>query len=243
MGSANPLKISRFRLHHFQTLVSTQVEARDRHYSAGDVIMADTQTTGYGRRGRTWQSPPGNLYCTMVEDWTGYQQLSWLPYAVGLGLYDAIHDLLPATKQLRLKWPNDLLINGAKLSGILLEVEDDRLLIGIGMNVCLLPETDQVVTTLNDHVGTEVKPQQILEKFLPRFQFWCDKAVQQGFPALRDIWLSRAAFLGQEITARLANGDVLTGIFKDLNEQGALVLQTERAHHTITTADIYLKQD
>lgn len=244
MGSANPLTFGRFHLHRFQTLASTQVEARDRHYLPGDIVMADTQTTAYGRRGRVWQAPPGNLYCTIIEQWTGYEQLGWLGYAVGLGLYDAIGTLMQQQDKLRLKWPNDLLIDGMKMSGILLEVYDDYLLVGIGMNISTIPDTDQPVTALNEHLINIAKPVDIMQAFLPRYDFWCREAEQKGFAALREAWLSRAAFVGETIAARLADGTVLTGIFEDLNPEGALVLQDESGHNNIVTAaDIYLRKD
>ena len=162
---------------------------------------------------------------------------------MGLGLYDAVCDLLPEQTKVHLKWPNDLLINGAKLSGILLEVADDNVLIGIGMNINNVPAADQAVTTLNDHVAQPMMPFDVVQRFLPAYENWSKKAAAEGFKALRQIWLSRAAFIGTTIQARLANGEVLTGIFHDLDEQGALVLHGESGHHTITAADIYLTKE
>ncbi|MDB5478361.1 MAG: biotin--acetyl-CoA-carboxylase ligase, partial [Alphaproteobacteria bacterium] len=83
-----------FKIHHFDSIDSTQFEARKNIYGPGDIILSDIQTGGYGRRGREWQSPPGNLYCTLVEAFPDFSHLSWLGYAVGLALYEAVQPLL-----------------------------------------------------------------------------------------------------------------------------------------------------
>jgi BirA family transcriptional regulator, biotin operon repressor / biotin---[acetyl-CoA-carboxylase] ligase len=235
--------MDRFRIHHFETLSSTQTEARRDIYDIGDVIMADIQTAGYGRRGRSWQGPTGNLCITLIEEFLGYDQLSWLGYAIGLGLYDAIAPLLNENAQLQLKWPNDLLINEKKLSGILIEIENDHILIGIGLNVAVTPETDQPVTTVNANSDETHIAVDILNRFLPCYDLWYRQGEANGFEAMREAWLSRAAFIGEPITARLANGLVLTGVFKDIDKQGALVLATETSHYTVTAADIYINQE
>jgi BirA family biotin operon repressor/biotin-[acetyl-CoA-carboxylase] ligase len=239
MGQPTAL-MDRFNIHHFATIDSTQTEARKKNYKSGDVLLADIQTAGYGRRGRAWEGPSGNLATTMIEDWHGTEQLAWLGYAVGLGLYDAISPLLQDGAELNLKWPNDLLIDRQKLSGILLEVDNDHVLIGIGMNIAVKPETDQPVTCLNDHTKVLLQPIDILKRFLPHYQRWFDIGMQGGFGAMRETWLSRAAFKNRSITARLANGTELTGVFNDIDQQGALVLLTESGHYTVTSADIYL---
>lgn len=232
--------MGRFKIHAFETIDSTQIEAKKPIYKPGDVIIAETQTASYGRRGRSWIAPPGNLYTTMVEEWHGVEQLSWLGYAVGLALFDVVQPLLIRNTKLRLKWPNDLLINEQKMTGILLEVENNHLLIGIGMNISVTPETDQPVTCLNDHTKEIHQPIDILKSFLKRYQFWYKHAIENGFTSMRSIWLSRAAYIGENITARLADGTVLTGIFDDIDQQGALVLQSENGQYNVTAADIYL---
>lgn len=234
--------MDRFRIHSFDVLDSTQIQAKKPQYHAGDVITAITQTAGYGRRGRAWQAPIGNLYFSMVEDYTGPEHLSWIGYAVTLGLYDAIAELLPAGKVLNVKWPNDLLINHCKLSGILLEIDEDRLIIGIGMNVAITPVTDQPVTALNSNTPVMYEAKDILPRFLSFYQRWYEVGQANGFAAMRDTWMSRAAYIGNEISARLANGNILTGVFKDIDNQGALVLSTESGQYNVTSADIYLKE-
>lgn len=239
MGGSDPVTIGRFRLHPFDLLNSTQTEAEKTQYHAGDIVSAITQTGSYGRRGRAWQAPKGNLYFTMVEDYHDPVQLESLPYVVGLGLYDAVAPFLSDADMMRVKWPNDILIEGKKLSGILIEIRDDRLLIGVGVNVAAAPQTDQPVACVNDYAVIAVDNMQLLQSFLTAYDVWLHKAQQHGFAAIRDTWLERAAFKGDQVTARLANGDVLTGIFESLDAHGALVLRGEKAHHTVTSADIF----
>lgn len=239
MGNPDPVSVSGFRLFHFDVLLSTQIEAKKPEYRHGDVVIAASQTGGYGRRGRAWMESAGNLYFTMVQDFIGATQLGYLPYVIGLALYDAVAEHLSDPLLLRLKWPNDVLIEGQKISGILIEVSDDKLLIGIGVNVAMRPETDQPVACIDEYAASAMGVETLLHDFLHHYALWLARAEQGGFAAIKADWLARAFMQGQEITARLANGTVLTGIFKDLDAHGALVLQGETAHHVITSADIF----
>ncbi len=234
----------RFRKHFFDTIPSTQTLAQERCRNGeavpGDVILAATQTGGYGRRGRAWQSPPGNLYFTLIEHIDFIDELSWLGYAMGLGLYDAFKPLLEQNTSLLLKWPNDLLLNGAKLSGLLLEVQDDNVLIGVGVNVAQAPESDQPTAALNDHTIAPQTAFGLIDPILEAYDAWHQVGLREGFKGMRGAWLANAAFKGEIIQARLANGIVLKGVFNDLDPLGALALQTEAGEKIITTADIYL---
>lgn len=234
----------RFRKYFFETVTSTQILAREHcatnQAQSGDVFFALEQTQGYGRRGRAWISPPGNLSITLIESLREVKDLSWLGFAMGLGLFDAINPFLKEGMVLQVKWPNDLLLNGMKLSGLLLEVVDDKILIGVGLNVLHAPETDQTVTSLRPFVQDSIKAEELVDPILSSYDAWYQVGLRQGFAGMRQSWLDKAAFKGQEITARLANGIVLKGIFHDLDPHGALVLQTEEGGKMITAADIYL---
>lgn len=233
----------RFHKHFFKTIPSTQIEAQQRctqkTAKAGDVIVAIEQTGGYGRRGRAWQSPPGNLYVTLIEELRDISDVSWLGYAMGLGLHDALAPLLKEPQALRLKWPNDLLLDGRKLSGLLLEVVDDKILIGVGLNAAHAPATDQSVAALLPAMAPPLKAEELIDPILTAYDRWHQIGLKQGFAGMRQVWLEKAAFKGQTITARLANGLVLQGIFRDLDPQGALALQTDEGEKMITSADIY----
>jgi BirA family biotin operon repressor/biotin-[acetyl-CoA-carboxylase] ligase len=233
----------RFRIHSFDSLPSTQIAAREwcelNKDCAGNIFHADEQTAGYGRRGREWQSPQGNLFFTLIDDFK-IEDLNWIGYAMGLGLYDAVKKYIPDAP-IHLKWPNDLLLEDAKLSGMLLEVADDKILIGLGVNVATAPESDQKTAALSQVTDYRIPPRSLLMHILECYEHWRQIGLEQGFPALRDIWMKRAIWLGETVTARLADGRVLTGQFAGLDDTGALVLTDKTAHHVVTSADIYLK--
>lgn len=234
----------RFAIHSYDTLPSTQILAKEccaaGKAKSGDVFQSDIQTGGYGRRGREWQSPKGNLYFTLIESYDDPAHVAWLSFAMGLGLYEAAADYLPSHVDLKLKWPNDLLLNGAKMSGLLLEVVDDKILIGVGVNIASVPETDQAITALTAYRENNVTPHNFLKSILEHYDRWYEIGLEQGFAGLRTAWLEKAAFKGEMITARLANSQTFQGVFIDLDPSGALVLQTEGGSKLITSADIYL---
>lgn len=234
----------RFNKHFFETIPSTQTLAQqfcdNGTAQPGDIIFATQQTQGYGRRGRAWQSPQGNLYFTLIEKLHAIEELSWLGYAMGLGLFDALQPLLKHDSHLQLKWPNDLLLNKEKLSGLLLEVADDKVLIGVGLNIQETPETDQLVTSVNAHTQNKQTAKGLIDTILKNYYYWYQIGLEQGFGGMRAAWLEKAAFKGEMISAKLANGIVLQGFFRDLDPRGALALQTEQGEKIISAADIYL---
>ena len=233
----------RFRIHSFDSVPSTQIAAREfcqlNPDSAGHVFQADIQTAGYGRRGRDWKSPEGNLSFTLIDDFKT-EDLNWIGYAMGLGVYDAVKKYVP-NAALHLKWPNDLLLDGGKLVGMLLEIEDDKILIGCGVNIAVAPESDQKTAAISDVTDYRLMPTSLLGHILDHYDHWRRIGLATGFVGLRDIWLERAIWRGEDVTAKLANGHVLTGKFAGLDDNGALVLADKTAHHTVTSADIYLK--
>lgn len=234
----------RFRIHPFESLVSTQIEAKEGYasgqYHAGDIIVAKTQTGAYGRRARTWQAPIGNLYFSLVEKYDDPSQLAWMGFAMGLGLYDAVVDAVAEPSRLNLKWPNDLLLNELKFTGLILEVVDGAVVIGVGVNIAVTPQTDQPVTCLNNHTVTPQTVEIVLQGICQHYSHWFEIGQIQGFAGMRECWLSRAAFRGKTVAARLADGQVLTGIFRDLDASGVLILETPTRTHRVTAADIYL---
>jgi len=233
----------RFRIHFYDELDSTQNFARDRvsqgRAVAGDVFAAKRQTAGYGRRGRGWDMAEGNLAVTWVEDFSS-DCLAWIGYAVSLGLYDACKHYLPEGAAVTLKWPNDVLIDGGKASGILIESCGDVLLVGVGVNLRAAPVVEQKTACLSDFTALAPGPADFLDTFLRAYARWFDMGKTQGFPGIRRDWLVRAHHLNAVLTARLADGRVLTGVFVDLDPSGALLLNTEEGLVKITAADIFI---
>jgi BirA family transcriptional regulator, biotin operon repressor / biotin---[acetyl-CoA-carboxylase] ligase len=218
----------------FEAIDSTNTEAM-RRANAGDLgpywLRAGTQTIGRGRRGREWLSAPGNLFLTYL----GTTQRSpadtaLLSFAAALAVADTADRALGREAAL-LKWPNDVLIVGRKVSGILLEsgtLTDGRLwfAVGIGINVAAAPTSvDQPIASLAEFSGGQPLSADALEPVLRRrLSFWAGMLEREGFAPLRTAWLERAHGLGAPATARLG-GEEITGVARGLSADGALELE------------------
>jgi BirA family transcriptional regulator, biotin operon repressor / biotin---[acetyl-CoA-carboxylase] ligase len=189
-------------------------------------ITARAQTAGRGRRGNLWISEPGNLYASLVLPGVPPGRAGELAFVAGLGVFDAIAELAPRiAARLALKWPNDVLLGGAKLAGILIEAEADWAVIGIGINCAHHPqETTQPATDLAS-AGAPLSVERVFEQLsktmLVRLRQWADGA---GFSAIRSDWLIRAAGVGKDIRVRLPAKE-LAGQFHGLDETGHLLLR------------------
>jgi BirA family biotin operon repressor/biotin-[acetyl-CoA-carboxylase] ligase len=197
-------------------------------------IIAAEQSQGRGRNGRRWQSPKGNLYATLaLRPAISASAATQLSFVAALGAYDAIASQLPARQSaaLRLKWPNDVLLGGAKIAGILIESVTApaglgvAMAIGIGVNVAFAPaDTGQATAALGlPPAGCAA----VFEALAGAFQNWLacwDQGL--GFPAIREAWLARAHVRGESLNVRL-NGATISGRFRGLDERGALQLETE----------------
>ncbi|MFP4127246.1 MAG: biotin--[acetyl-CoA-carboxylase] ligase, partial [Alphaproteobacteria bacterium] len=168
MSAVWPDEVAGFALHHHARLASTQDEAR-RLAKAGArelVVVADEQTGGHGRRGRRWTSPPGNLYATVVT--TPGVAPAFVP-ALSLiaasALCQALEGRAIPPPPLAVKWPNDVLLDGRKLAGLLLEVSDDAVLIGCGVNLATAPPEVPAAATLSSW-GLELSAAGVLARWL-----------------------------------------------------------------------------
>ena len=211
----------------------------------GDVVVwAGEQTAGRGRQGRGWVSPHGNLYATLLLRPLGRPtDAARLGFASGLALADAASAWI-APERVTLKWPNDLMLDGKKAAGILLEASGraerlDWLMIGSGVNLASHPEGVDYPVASFSGAGAAVTPGELLHSYIKFFDIYRSQLQVQGFTPLRQAWMKRAQGLGQRMTARLP-GASLSGIFRDLDEDGALVLEDEPGRRRrITAADVY----
>lgn len=142
---------------------------------------------------------------------------------------------------LQLKWPNDLLLDGAKLSGILLERANDAVVIGIGVNLAHHPvDTDRLATSLAAH-GVAIEPAPFLETLAEAFARWLSRWRGEGVPAVRDRWVERAHPAGTALTARLPDGTSVDGLFERLDADGALILRlADGGRRVIHAGDVFL---
>jgi BirA family biotin operon repressor/biotin-[acetyl-CoA-carboxylase] ligase len=215
----------------------------------GTLVWAGEQLAGRGRRGRGWASPPGNLYASLLLRPTRPPaQACQLSFVAAVALAEAVSSLLPSGAPVTLKWPNDVLIRAAKVSGILLEASAaldrliDWLVIGVGVNVGSHPaDTPYPATSLRCE-GAPSSTAAVLEAFAERFQAWYETWRGQGFAPVRARWLASARGLGEPIEVRLER-EILHGCFRDLDESGALMLDMrDGARRHITTGDLFFPQ-
>lgn len=213
-------------------------------------ILAREQTAGRARRGRAWLMPQGNFAASLLMFPDGPPATAALrSFAAALALDTALTGAGVAAERLSLKWPNDVLLDGGKLAGILLETGatgDGRLAlaIGIGVNLAGAPAPGDLepgaVTpvALIPATGIALAPEALLERIAPAFAHWEARLVSEGFDALRAAWLARAARLGEPIVARLP-GRAVAGRFETLDATGALVLVTERGRISLPAAEVH----
>lgn len=210
----------------------------------GLVVRAEEQLAGRGRHGRTWTSPPGNLYVSILfRPSCPLAEAATLSLVVGLSLADTIATAARPGHDLRLKWPNDLLAGGAKIAGILLEnVSADPLrpaiVTGLGVNVEAAPEGLPYPATTLRALGLEITPEALLEQLLARLGG--DYALWQagGFAALRERWLARAQGLGQPAGVRVGERTI-SGRFVDVDAAGHLVLEGEAGRIRLNAGELF----
>ncbi len=239
-----------YRVKEFEYIGSTNAEALANAQTgeAGSVwYVTKDQRSGRGRRGREWSTQTGNLAATLllIHDYS-LETAATLSFVAGLSLIEAVERLLPDTQtRFQLKWPNDVLADGAKLSGILLEsaiLKDGRkaLVIGIGVNVLHIPEgVPYAVSSLKDNgysEGAEQLLQALAERFAVNFALWNDG---QGLETIRTHWLRHAARLGEVIRVQ-SGGETLEGVFSSIDAQGHLVLSLPQGRkQTISAGEVF----
>jgi BirA family biotin operon repressor/biotin-[acetyl-CoA-carboxylase] ligase len=231
----------------YETLGSTNAEALA-HARAGERgplwITARNQSAGRGRRGSVWVSAPGNLYATLLLTEPSPAELApQLSFVAALALHDAIAACAPQLgPMLHVKWPNDLLLNSAKVAGILIEGESSpafAVAIGIGVNCAAHPEGTAYPATDLAAAGAPVTPGHLLAvlsaAMMRQIEQW---QCGQGFSAIRADWLKRAAGLGQDIRVRLPERE-LSGLFKGLDDAGHLLVLERHGLTTVTAGEVF----
>jgi BirA family biotin operon repressor/biotin-[acetyl-CoA-carboxylase] ligase len=218
----------------FESLDSTNEEAR-RRAAKGEVtpvyLMARTQTAGRGRRGREWTSLPGNLFLTYLgATKKSPADIALLGFAAGVALAEFCDSVLAAGRA-RLKWPNDLMLDGRKAAGLLLEsgaLADGRnwFAIGVGFNLAAAPEgVGQETAALADLAPRAVlAPDAVARDFAERLSSWAARVDREGFAPLRAAWETRAYGLGEPAHVELG-GVQLVGVSRGLSPRGELMLE------------------
>jgi BirA family biotin operon repressor/biotin-[acetyl-CoA-carboxylase] ligase len=226
---------------HLQEVGSTSdwIRANADQFGDGQWVRADRQTAGRGRMGRVWQSGQGNLAMSgLIRPQPGEGNPAELGFVAAL----ALHDVLAAhvdSARLELKWPNDVNLDGAKLSGILLEREADVLVLGVGVNVAAAPALPDRATISLADVGVFVAAADVAERVAAAFAKWRAVWRAGGFAAVREAWLARAHALGTPLW--VTSGDArIEGRFAGLGDDGALLLDgADGGAHVIHAGDVW----
>lgn len=251
-SSPSPKVPSGYRLLRLESVDSTNAEAR-RRAEAGEPgplwIWSARQSAGRGRSGRSWQSQPGNLFASLLIGLScSLRTAGQLALLAGVVAYDTIAELLPeeARSELLLKWPNDVLLQGGKIAGVLLESASDvttnrsKVVIGTGLNLCSHPEgLEQLATSLSVHGGTAT-PAAAFETLAATTDSWLTRWGEgASFQAVRRAWLDRAGPTGRPLRVRLHDEEA-EGTFAGLDSGGALrLLMSDGAERRVAAGDVF----
>lgn len=230
----------------FDSLPSTNAYALEKAQGPA-WIMARQQTAGRGRRARVWASPMGNLYVThLLHPIEPLAIMALRSFAAALALHSAIQATTGVVAAL--KWPNDVLVNGGKVAGILLEATARSgktcLAIGFGVNLVSAPDPSQVEAgaslpiSVQAATGQTISPDDFLAALMQAYAEQESVFVTQGFAPLRAAWLDHAARIGQVIRARTGQA-TFEGVFDTIDEAGNLILTTDAGPMAIPAADVF----
>ncbi len=242
-----------YRLVALDEVDSTNAELRRRAAAGaeqGTLVWARRQSAGRGRRGRVWSSPPGNLYCSLLlRPARPPAEVSRLCFVAALAVGEAISALLPAAASVAHKWPNDVLVGGRKVAGILLESATvgggivDWVIVGVGVNVARHPDDTSYAATSLAAEGAEASVPDVLGAYVGRLDPWLGRWREEGFAPVRQAWLECAEGLGRPLEVRLAR-ETLSGIFAELDMSGALVLATAGGgRRTVSAGEVFFPPD
>ena len=243
-----PAAMAGFSLRHHIEIDSTNASAKAALREGADRlwIVADIQTAGRGRHDRRWVSPAGNLHATLaLANPCEQKQLPLMGFVAGVALARAVRSLAVALEgRAQLKWPNDLLIDGAKASGILLEAAPDArggsgLVMGIGVNVVEAPEgLDQPVAALA-HSMPDITRNTLFaalaNEMITALALF-DRGA--GFSALREAWLALSLPIGHRVRVRLPDG-AREGLYLGIDPSGSLLVKTQHGVETILAGDVF----
>lgn len=214
-------------------------------------VLGLRQTQGRARRGRHWADPKGNFAATLIMRPTERpDRVALRSFVASLALFDAFVDASGRSEGLSLKWPNDVLLNGGKVAGILLESAGvagsivSHIAIGIGVNLTQAPDASEVESgatrpvSLMSETGAAVDAESFLDLLAPAYARWETQFTTYGFEPVRTAWLARAARLGEVVTARTSRQET-TGTFETVDSAGNLVLNTAKGRVAIPAAEVF----
>ena len=240
-----------YRLVALASVGSTNDEAKRFAFAgepAGLVVMAGEQTAGRGRQRRSWTLPPGNLYLSiLLRPACPLARVPEIGFVAAVAVAGAVTDVLAVPARVRCKWPNDVLVDGRKVAGLLLETATeadgrvDWAVLGIGLNLASFPERTEgafPAISLVEAGADGATPAGMLERVLSGFVSQLAAWEEAGFAPTRHAWKALAHRPDEALTVRLGEGgEHVTGRFVDIDETGALILEVAGGRRTIAAGD------
>lgn len=212
-------------------------------------IVADEQTNGIGRCKRQWVSEKGNLFTSIIMKVPNNNaiDLGQLSLTVACAVRETIlhYISLEVSENLKLHWPNDVYYQQKKISGMLLAVSNNLLIISIGININSSPNIASSSTCLRkilQESDTELHQQEVLSILLKNIDDWISRLCNVGFSDVRSYWLRNINDINCKVTIKNGNS-VLNGIFLDINDSGKAVLECEGKRVQISSGDLFMNQD
>lgn len=250
-GAAVPALPAVFNLVALDSVGSTNDEARrlaEEGAAHGTIVWAGEQTKGRGRQGRSWISPRGNLYLSVIlRPDCALSEAAQLSFVACVALGEAIAALAGNRVEITYKWPNDVMFNAKKGVGLLLESKStpggelDWVIVGMGTNIEHFPEDARYPASSLRHEGASpaLVPVTLLEELARQLDIWLEVWRKRGFSDIRAAWKQRVQGLGKSIEVRLPT-ETLHGVFGDLDHSGALLLTLEDGRtRSITAGDVF----
>jgi BirA family transcriptional regulator, biotin operon repressor / biotin---[acetyl-CoA-carboxylase] ligase len=212
----------------------------------GEIVVAERQTHGRGRRGRTWESPPGsNLYFSVIlRPELPSQRAPELTLVAAVALAETLRE---AGAQAEIKWPNDVQVEGKKIAGILTELSADTdsvhfVVLGVGVNLNARasdfgPEVARVMTSLAAARGEHVPRALFAAALWMRLEAWLDRHADEGFEPIRIAWRQLNCTLGEDVLVKTERREI-RGVAEDIDETGALLVRTSEGEERIVAGDV-----
>ena len=212
----------------------------------GTVVISEMQTSGRGRRGREWYSPKGGIYVTFIlKPNVSPEKASQLTLVSSLALVETLN-AMGSNLNAKIKWPNDVLISGKKISGILTELSADMekinyIVVGVGINLNtekeILPENG---TSLKIEMKEEVSIKLFLKSFLEHYDLIYQEYLNGGIDQIIEKWKNNSDTLGKKVKI-IGINETFEGLAKDIDENGALILETKEKEIKVYSGDVSLR--
>ena len=203
------------------------------------IVTSKVQTKGKGRLGRKWKSFDGNLFMSILMPWS-ISENNALVFIISVALQKTVKQILP-NANVKIKWPNDVLVNDKKISGILIEVgEQGKVVIGIGVNIKKSPQDENIIypTTSLFEEGINIDRVDFMKKFISSFEEIKDVYLKEGMAEIVKIWQAEAKGIGEKIKIKLLNNEK-TGVFQGIDNTGRIILDINGNIETFNAGDVF----